>query len=241
VKTSIFIAIASILAGCQASPAVPSPQSPAREAKTHAKEPKRSEAPTAANPSSGDEAIKVWSAYRECLVTRDGVRGLALVTPGTVTEYERQLKLTLTLNRQQLLQADVLDRYVVLMLRARVPHAQLRTMTGSDLFRMAVDNGWVGSNLPASAKIKRIEGDLAYMTFVKHGEEIPGELPLLKFTDDHWAVDIVALLRLTRPVFLSLFSDIAEKQNTDVNGAMLWTIAKLVGHAPPDSIWDAPP
>jgi hypothetical protein len=36
---------------------------------------------------------------------------------------------------------------------------------------------------------------------------------------------------LTRPFFLSLFSEIAEKQSTDVNGAMLWTIAKLVGHA----------
>ena len=240
-KKSVFLAIASILAGCQPSPTVPGPKSPSRETDTDAKEPKRSEAPAAANPSSGDEAVKVWSAYRECLVTRDGVRGLALVTPGTVTEYERQLKLTLTLNREQLLQADVLDRYVVLMLRARVPHAQLRTMTGSDLFRMAVDNGWVGSNLPASVKLKRIEGNLAYMTFVKHGEEIPGELPLLRFTDAHWAVDIVELLRLTRPFFLSLFSEIAEKQSTDVNGAMLWTIAKLVGHAPPESIWDAPP
>jgi hypothetical protein len=241
VKTSIFIATASILAGCQASPAVRGPQSPARETDTSAKEPKQPETPAAANPSRGDEAIKVWSAYRECLVTRDGVRGLALVTPGTVNEYERQLKLTLTLNREQLLQADVLDRYIVLMLRARVPHAQLRTMTGSDLFRLAVDNGWVGSNLPASVKLKRIEGNLAYITFVKDGEEIPGEFPLLKFTDAHWAVDIVELLRLTRPVFLSLFSDIAEKRSTDVNGAMLWTIAKLVGQAPADSIWDAPP
>jgi hypothetical protein len=220
---------------------VPRAQSPARETDTGAKGPKRSEAPAAANPSSGEDAVKVWSAYRECLVTRDGVRALALVTAGTVTEYERQLKLALTLNREQLLQADVLDRYVVLMLRARVPHTQLRTMTGSDLFRMAVDNGWVGSDLPATVKLKRIEGNRAYMTFIKHGEEIPGELALVRFTDAHWAVDIVELLRVTRPFFLSLFSEIAEKQNTDVNGAMLWTISKLAGQAPPESIWDAPP
>jgi hypothetical protein len=220
---------------------VPAPKSPSRETDSDAKGLKRSEAPAAANPSSGDEAVKVWTAYRESLVTRDGARGLALVTPGTVTEYERQLKLTLTLNRQQLLQADVLDRYMVLMLRARVPPAQLRTMTGSDLLRMAIDNGWVGSNLPASVKLKRIEGDRAYMTFMKDGEEIPGELPLVRFTDSRWGVDIVELLRVTRPIFLALFSEVAEKQSTDVNSAMVLIIAKLVGQAPPDSIWEPPP
>jgi hypothetical protein len=200
----------------------------------------RAQEPTGAGRSSEEEAIKVWNDYRECLVARDGARGLTLVTPGTVADYERQLKLALTANRERLLQADVLDRYIVLMLRARVPGAQLRTMTGSDLFRIAVDNGWVGSSLPASVKIRRIEGDVAYVTFVKNGRDLPGELPVLKFTDSRWAVDIVELLRITRPVFLSLFVEVAKKQNTDVNGAMLWVIAKLVGEAPPETIWDPP-
>jgi hypothetical protein len=194
-------------------------------------------------PASSPEAgaiVEIWNAYRKCLVERDGARAVSLVTPASIADYERVRTLALTLTRAQMLQTDTFDRYMILVLRSRLSGADLRGMSGSDLLRVAVERGWVGSNLPAGVVFKRVEGTVAYLRFVQNGAEVPADLPLVRRVDDKWLVDLVEITRIGRPSLLSLFSKLAEASGTDVNGAMLQVIAKLTGTTPPDTIWDPP-
>lgn len=184
--------------------------------------------------------VKVWEDYRRALVERNGAAAVALVTPASVADYERVRQLALTLSRAELLQADTLDRYLVLMLRARLSGTELRGMSGADLLRISVEKGWVGSNLPGGIKFLRIEGDSAFVTIMRDGARSASEIPVLKRVDGRWFVDLIELTRLSRPALLALFSKLADASGTDVNGAMVAVIAKLIGARPPDTIWDPP-
>ena len=192
--------------------------------------------------SSPDAAalVKVWEDYRRALIERNGAAAVALVTPASVADYERVRQLALTLSRAELLQADTLDRYLVLMLRARLSGTELRGMSGADLLRISVEKGWVGSNLPGGIKFLRIDGDSAFVTIVRDGARSASEIPVLKRVDGRWFVDLIELTRLSRPALLALFSKLADAGGTDVNAAMVAVIAKLIGARPPDTIWDPP-
>lgn len=193
-------------------------------------------------PASPETAaiVRAFEEYRRALIERDGTRALSIVTPASVADYERMRKLALSLSRAELLQADTLDRYMVLMLRSRFSGAELRSMSGADLVRQGVDKGWIGSNLPSGARVSRVAGDTAYLSFTKDGRDIPGEVPFVKRIGTAWLIDIIELSRLTRPALLAMFTKLADAAGTDVNGAMLMVIAKLTGQQPPDSVWDRP-
>ena len=223
----------SVLRQPSASPA------PARAA---AVEPRRvaAEAPAPGGAADAAAIQSVWRAYRASLMARNGARALTLVTPGSVADYERQRALAVSLSRAQLQQADTLDRYMVLMLRARLSGAELRRMSGSDLLRIAIERGWIGANLPDEIEIERIAGDRAYVVFRRSGAKLPGELPALNRIGSTWLVDLVAMMRSFRPQLLAMLTAIAQAQKTDINGAMVLAVGTLTGSTPPESIWDRP-
>jgi hypothetical protein len=228
----------NVQGSAEAAPSTPSKsagQAPARTASDEA-------ASTSSAPTDPREAelLALWNEYRRCLVARDGTSALAVLTPETFAEYERLRRLSLELTRAELVQADLMDRVVVLSVRARLTGAELRAMTGRELLRLSIDRGWVGSNLPNSVKLKRVEGRVAYVAFVENGEEMPFEIPMLRQSGSRWGVDLVELSRLVRPAMQQLLTRLAEQHGTDLNGALILIIERLIGQAPPESIWDPP-
>ncbi len=113
-------------------------------------------------------------------------------------------------------------------------------MSGAELLRLAVTRGRVGSELPSAIKVKHVVGDTAYVNLVKAGNEIPGEMPMMRRVGTQWLVDLVAMKFTTRVALLTVFSALAQLKGTDVDGAMLFTIGQLTGTPPPDDIWDPP-
>jgi hypothetical protein len=47
-------------------------------------------------------------------------------------------------------------------------------------------------------------------------------------------------VRFIRPAFSKVLQDLAERENTDVNGAILVVLERLTGEKPKDSIWEPP-
>jgi len=198
-------------------------------------------APTSNAPTTEQDALlAAWQEYRSCLVNRDGKRALGVVTQESIDEYGRQLTLALKATRDEVRELDLLDRYTVLMLRARVSPERLRNLDGRSTLALAIDRGWVGSELPREVVVKRIAGDIGYVSFLKDGEEIPVQIPFMRRAEGTWHVDLVELVRFIRPALLKIFQDLAEQENTDVNGAILVVLERLVGEKPKDSIWDPP-
>ena len=187
----------------------------------------------------GQDPVAIWQAYRQSLVDKDGSRALTFVTPATIDEYDRQVKLAQTLTGAELRKADPLDRFAVLMLRTRFG-SELKTMSGSDVFRISIDKAWLGADLPSEVVLKRVTGAVAFVTFVNNGVEIEGELPLLRRLKNRWAVDLIEVTRLTKPRLLSTLTKRSQQDNTDLDTVMLRMIERTSGKKPPESVWEPP-
>jgi hypothetical protein len=228
----------SLVACASARPVEVPPASPSEPATSAAEQ--VAVAVSSAPATDEDALLAAWREYRSCLVSRDGKRALAVVTQESIDEYGRQLTLALKATRDEVRELDLLDRYTVLMLRARVSPERLRNLDGRSTLALAIDRGWVGSELPREVVVKRIAGDMGYVSFVKEGEEIPIQIPFMRRVDGTWRVDLVELVRFIRPAFSKVLQDLAKQENTDVNGAILVVLERLVGEKPKDSIWDPP-
>jgi hypothetical protein len=190
--------------------------------------------------SERQEITRVWNRYREALVARDGAAAAALMTESTFKFYDRQLRLALFADKQELGRADTLDRFAVLLYRARLSPEQLEKMDGQQLFHMAVDSGWVGSDLNIEVKVNRVAGDTAHVHFVKDEKEISSNVALLKRENGVWKIDLNELMLMSRPALLKSFDRVAEQSKSSVNDAIVMTIEKITGKTLDDDIWLPP-
>lgn len=226
-----------LVLGCASAPVRPPAATP--EPAPVAVEP----APVAVSKTltSDEEAlVEVWHQYRACLVNRDGTRALDLVTPETIQDYDRQLELALNATRGEVRELDVLDRYMVLMLRSRLTSEKLRALDGRSVLALAITRGWVGSSMPSDVRIKRIEADVGYVRLVKDGKEVPLDIAFMRRVAGSWRVDLVEVTRATRPAVIRMLEKMAKQEGTDLNGVILLILERLVGEKPDDSIWDPP-
>ena len=96
--------------------------------------------------AAGDEAAvrATFAAYKAAVLAQQGERAADNVTTGTLREYARYRELALSAPRAALEALPMTERLQVLIIRARVPAADLRAMDGRRVFTHAVDRGWIG-------------------------------------------------------------------------------------------------
>jgi hypothetical protein len=112
--------------------------------------------PIASDPAA-KEVQAAWEEYQSALLNKQGSNAAQRVTQAAFDYYSEIRDLALRASRQELKQMAVGKQLTVMLMRARVEPAQLRQMSGRDLFVHSVDNGWIGNNHLAQAELRSVK------------------------------------------------------------------------------------
>lgn len=151
--------------------------------------------------SAEDEAAirETFQRYKRALLDARGGDAAGLVTSETIAFYEETSMLALEAPEPEVRERPIVDRLQVLTLRHRMSAAQLRSMSGRDLFAYAVDEGLIGAEQVQTLDIGEIEveGDTASGAIVTGAQEV--DLARWRFVrqEGRWRLDLLALFPLT--------------------------------------------
>ena len=91
-----------------------------------------------------------FSAYKEALLKGDGSKAAELVDKRTIAFYSEVLTNALEMPHQKLRQLDYLSKFLVLRIRHEFNKSQIEKMSGLDLFKMGIANGWISPSTVAN-------------------------------------------------------------------------------------------
>lgn len=137
-----------------------------------------------------DSVRAVLRGYLGTAQRADGPAAARMVTRGTRDFYARMRDLAVSAPEAVVREQPLMDRMTILMMRHRIPAAELRALEGDAVFAYTVSNGWVGGagDIPEPSEIFG-EGDRA-MALV-------GALTLDFVREDgEWRWDMLPMLRM---------------------------------------------
>ena len=91
-----------------------------------------------------------FSAYKEALLKGDGSKAAELVDKGTIAFYDEILTNALEMPYRNLRQLDYLSKFMVLRIRHEFSKSQIEKMSGLDLFKLGITNGWISPSTVAN-------------------------------------------------------------------------------------------
>ncbi|MEM1414532.1 MAG: hypothetical protein AAGH15_06515 [Myxococcota bacterium] len=192
----------------------------------------------APDPADAAKAAEVWDGYIAALVARNGSAAAALVMPDTHAWYERMARLALRGSAEEVRSLDLMGRMTTLMFRARLPADTLERLSGRELFALAVDRGWVGSQLPRGFQLTRVDGARGFGTFQTPAGTSP-ELELMRRAPggDGWRLNLMQVMNLGRDALQQVLQGMADQAGTDVDTALLGLLSQVVGRRLGPEIW----
>jgi hypothetical protein len=184
------------------------------------------------------EAVrKSFDAYKEAILNDKGSEAVKWVDKQTLNWYEESRQLALTAGREKLESLSMFNRMQAVLIRHRVPRAELEKMDGRKLFTYAVDNGWVGKSSVSGLEIGEVSitGGFAAGVIVREGKATP-----LKFQfsmeEGHWKVKLMPLMKMAEPGLKAQ----SKRAGMTENEFIIQMTEAVSGRKVPDTIWDAP-
>lgn len=193
---------------------------------------------TAWSAPAGEEAVRAaFQAYKTSVLEQQGVNAADRVTSGTLDAYQRYRELALNGDRATLQALPITDRLQVLIIRHRVPTAQLHAMNGRAVFIYAVDRGWIGRESVERTSIGRVkvDGDIATAGMRMGQAETPLNFEFL-YQQGQWRFNLMPVIRMSE----SVFAQMAEQYGIGENQLVMNLVGAVSGQPVDDSIWDAP-
>ena len=143
-----------------------------------------------------DDAAQVKACflqYQEAMNRKDATAALKLFSSNSFSYYDSVLHLARFADSQQLAAQSLMRLVLALTLRARVPHAEIRVMTGTSLLQYAISNGMIGNVGQSGTAIGavRINHDTAWASLLMDGTET--ELKLRFVREHQWTLDLAHL------------------------------------------------
>lgn len=197
-----------------------------------------SAAPIADGPEQA-EVRKLLEAYKAAIYANDGPAAAALASKRTLDYFDEARKLALYASRAELKEKPLFDQMMVLILRARLPVADVEASDGKTLFARGVSEGWTGAvarNFDAGPIA--IDGDTAVIMsqpkpWLK-GEQDKGFRAYRE--DGHWKLDVISVASLA---VVRMDAQLA-KLDPDPQVALVKLTETLLRKKLPADIWDAP-
>lgn len=188
--------------------------------------------------SGTDDAAAIretFAAYHAALATRDGRRALALVDRGTVAWYDEARKLALHAPPERVRALPLTQRLQVLMLRHLLDYRSVSQMSGADVLRFLVEQGYASGAPPgdrAGLAEFRIEGDRARA--VLHVRE--RATPIVwgfRREDGRWKIDLTSVL----PLAASTMAIVADRSGLTEDEFLLEVLERRTGRPATEAIW----
>jgi hypothetical protein len=184
------------------------------------------------------EAVrKSFDAYKEAILNDKGSEAAKWVDKQTLDWYEESRQLALKAGREKLESLSMFNRMQAILIRHRVPLAELEKMDGRGLFAYAVDNGWVGKSSVSGLAIGEVSitGAFAAGTLVREGKATA-----LKFQfsieEGVWKVKLLPLMKMAEPGLKAQ----AKRAGMTENEFIIQMTEAVSGRKVPATIWDAP-
>ncbi|UOV05910.1 hypothetical protein MUU77_11575 [Pseudoxanthomonas sp. F37] len=194
--------------------------------------------PLFARAADDEAAVRAtFAAYKAAVLARQGERAADHVTAGTLREYARYRELALAAPRTALEALPMTERLQVLIIRARVPAADLRAMDGRRVFTHAVDRGWIGREGVERSELGTVQvgGDHAAARLKIGATELPIDFEFER-EPGGWRFNLIPLTTMSEDVFKQL-----ARQNGVSENEMVMTLLRGLSETPVDErLWDPP-
>lgn len=154
--------------------------------------------PSGSAAAAADESAAIAKAvvdYKVAVAKQDGERAAGLVTAGTHTYFETLRKAALSMQESDLHKQPIMDKILILTLRAKVAAEELRKTDGRGLFIYAVKNKMMmGEAQKVNAKAIEQNGDEAWVGVVTDGQKLePKQGFKVAKESSVWRVDAMSI------------------------------------------------
>jgi hypothetical protein len=161
---------------------------------------------------------QVFEQYRSALLQGDGEAALAALDLETIDWYEQVIEFALTLDRDDLNRLDFIEKFTVLRLRHEFSRDELEDLTGDELIKIAIENGWISRSSVESLELEDVEvNDLRGIVTITGISE-----PLFLFVkeDGQWKFMLWKVTALGNPAFEQLVAESGLSEDEFVIGIL---------------------
>jgi hypothetical protein len=175
------------------------------------------------------------SEHKKAIYARDGDKAAALVAEPTIVYFESVRKDALAAPEADLRKKPLVDRLMILIIRARVDVERLRQGDGKSLFAYAVKEGMVGEEArtlePGDVEV---EGDMAKVGVRMGAQTLPPEVGFRAYREQGaWKLHLMSVMKLAGPALEQQLKGI----DPDPDAAMIKVLETLLGRKVGAEIW----
>lgn len=155
------------------------------------------------NADSPNSVRNSFTKLKSALKSGSGEIAAGLVTNETIEIYEQGRKLALSsdgVDFESVLQTKVI---LIMQLRYLASEAELKKMTGRDVFVWGIAKGLVKMDTLSALELDhvRVEGNEAFATTKKNGQSVPNLMFRFKNQNNRWRLDMLAMMHSLEPAF----------------------------------------
>lgn len=190
---------------------------------------------TQATPAEALAIRQTFTDYQAALASKAGKKAASLVDGETLRYYATAQKLALEANKETAQKLPLIDKLMVLRMRAEFPAEKLAAYSPQELIAVGVERGWVGSTAENALGEIFIRGDHARGQALVQGQPVPLYHEFRR-EGGAWKLSLVALTRAVGPVM----SEAARRLELTEDEFLLFMLEQGLPKKPGPEIWDAP-
>lgn len=157
---------------------------------------------------------KTFKAYKSAILNGNGKEAASYVDSHTINYYARMLDITRHADSAQVDTMSILDKIIILTLRAKVKKEQLHEMDGKSLIVYAINTGMIGKNTVNNFAIDHISvnKNFAQAQMMAQGQPIPMYMHFYK-ENGQWRVDLTSLFKTFSEAMAQLIEESGQTEN----------------------------
>jgi hypothetical protein len=218
---------AVLLSGCGTERQVSGSPSPVAETST-----------IAADPAADIAAIRAtFERYRAEVLAGNGAAVPSIVSPSTISHYDRVVQLAQTAGPAEIATAGVMDRLMIARLRVSMPPEELAALDGAGLLVYGVDNGMIDASSVETNSLGevRVDGDRGYAQMLVDSQPSGVDWEFVR-AEPGWTFDLAAGF----PLINDTLSQVAAESGMTDDEFIFEAVTMVTGEPVDASIYDAP-
>ena len=188
------------------------------------------------SPSPDAQGIqKAFGAYKTAILNTDGPTAVAHVSKRTIDEYQQYVDWCRLADRQTLEALSTINKLQVLLVKHRIPKADLMKMGGEAIFIHAVNNDWIGKAGVVATTIGDIQTSNGRGTAAVYinQEKAPTRFHFIE-EEGSWKFDLIQTLRDADQILKMQMRQLGLEEDEFI----FRMIESVSGRKVPASIWE---
>jgi hypothetical protein len=138
--------------------------------------------------------------YKTALLEGNGAEAAEQASKGTLAEYQKYRDWAVSGSESEIRSLSTIDKFQVILLRQRIDASVLTKMSGADVFKYAIENGWIGKD-SVRIELKDISVSPPRATArVAQGNKATTEMLHFVQENNIWKIDLLPTLKQTDQV-----------------------------------------